>query len=244
MQAGRFTSWFCSRGLVAHAMGGSRRSPTPRALSGPTLPRAGGRGRLKGGSEYQRACLCGPRCGACLPSRTLAAFVLTLALSALGCASASSPLTVALPRSKGTADSLYRDNDRLQHVLGLRGESRDNQRGHQRGANGVTPVAPAALSLQQELGRVTKEYVDERRRGGAEPSRNLQEDIDAVIAKWTQTAIATPRTRLQTPLGTERADASSPGSLCSFSSRRAALRIASHASPPHVFLFLSGAAPH
>jgi hypothetical protein len=167
-----------------------------------------------GGREQQRACLCEPRCGACLPSRTRAAFVLTLALSVLGCASASSPLPVALPRSKGTADGLYRDNGRLPHVLGLRGGSRDDQQVHQRGANGVMPVAPAALSLQKELGRVTKEYVDERRRGGAEPSRNLQEDIDAVIAKWTQTAIATPRTSLQTPRGTVRADASSPGSLC------------------------------
>lgn len=201
MQAGRFTSWFCGRGLAVHAMGGSRRSPlTSRALSGPTLPCAGGRGRLNGGRG--------------VTSRKLAAFLLTLALSALGCASASSPLPVALPSSKDTADSLYRDNGRLPHVLGLHGGNRDDQRGHQRGANGVTPVAPAALSLQQELGRVTKEYVDERRRGGAEPSRNLQEDIDAVIAKWTQTAIATPRTRLQTPRGTERDHASSPGSLC------------------------------
>ena len=86
----------------------------------------------------------------------------------------------------------------LSALLSLRGGS-DNEIGASRpqSASPLTPMAPAALALQEELGRVTKEWVKERGRTGAEPGRDLQTDIDEVIAKWTQTAIATPRTVLQ-----------------------------------------------
>ena len=130
-------------------------------------------------------------------------------------AGANSPLEPAGPpsaaRSKGIS-VLHREHARLPHTLGLRGGSLAGQQ-QQGGASEATPVAPAALALQQELGRVTKEYVEERRRGGTEPARDLQDDIDAVIAKWTQTAVATPRTGRQGPRGTVRPDLSSPGSL-------------------------------
>lgn len=84
---------------------------------------------------------------------------------------------------------------RTPFVLGiLRGGSQFVEQGREHGGvNPLTPVAPAALALQEELGRVTKEWVEDWERG-AEPPRDLQYDIDAVIEKWTKTAIATPRT--------------------------------------------------
>ena len=64
----------------------------------------------------------------------------------------------------------------------------------------LTPVAPSAVALQEELGRVTKQWVEGRgRRDAPSPERDLQEEIDNVIAKWTQTAIATPRIVVQEP---------------------------------------------
>jgi len=158
------------------------------------------------GCEGTRVCL------PCRPPHALAALALGLALVVAG---ANSPLEPAGPpsaaRSKGIS-VLHREHARLPYTLGLRGGSLAGQQ-QQGGASEATPVAPAALALQQELGRVTKEYVEERRRGGTEPARDLQDDIDAVIAKWTQTAVATPRTGRQGPRGTVRPDLSSPGSL-------------------------------
>ena len=64
----------------------------------------------------------------------------------------------------------------------------------------LTPVAPSAVALQEELGRVTKQWVEGRgRRDAPSPERDLQQEIDNVIAKWTQTAIATPRIVVQEP---------------------------------------------
>lgn len=64
----------------------------------------------------------------------------------------------------------------------------------------LTPVAPSAVALQEELGRVTKQWVEGRgRRDAPSPERDLQEEVDNVIAKWTQTAIATPRIVVQGP---------------------------------------------
>jgi len=95
----------------------------------------------------------------------------------------------------------------------LRGGSAEGGHEQLRIVNPMTPVAPAAIALQEELGRVTKEWVKDRgRRGGTEPARDLQDDIDDVIAQWTKTAIATPRTVLQSNRYSTavRTDTSSP----------------------------------
>ena len=84
-------------------------------------------------------------------------------------------------------------------LASLRGGSEDDGQDEIQGiVQPLTPVAPAALALQEELGRVTRRWVEDRgRASGTEPLRDLQGDIDAVIAKWTSAAVATPRTILQ-----------------------------------------------